>query len=171
GCCPWYGVAIRRGLDAIGGGARVRAPDRVAARKGGTAHHDIRAAHPDERGPEGERVLESGGGDGIGGKPVRMPRPKQPGHLGERGAGSRTLQELDDSEPLSLDPRRGGAHALVGPLGEHDAAPGTARPLVHRVAKRHLPNFFLSALCTTGWTSCDTSPPKRATSRTRLELR
>src|SRR2546427_6127235 len=43
---------------------------RVAARKGGTAHHDIRAAHPHERGAEGERVLESGGGRRVGGKRV-----------------------------------------------------------------------------------------------------
>src|SRR4029077_14416700 len=70
-----------------------------------------------------------------------------------------------------VDPRGGGAHAGVLALGQHDAAARAPGPLVQRVAERHFPNFCLSAGPTAGWTRLDTSPPKRATSRTRLELR
>jgi len=89
----------------------------------------------------------------------------------DAGCGKGPPQNLNHPQTFALQAAGGFLDAVVGSLGEHNAAPGTARPLVHRVAKRHLPNFCLSAFCTTGWTSCDTSPPKRATSRTRLELR
>src|SRR5207244_4493183 len=101
----------------------------------------------------------------------RMSGAEQTHHFGERGAGSGTVQELDNSQPQLLDASRCGPDACVVSFGEHDAAAGTARPLVHRLAERHRVNFFRSAFCTAGWTSDDTSPPNRATSRTRLELR
>src|SRR3989475_11014523 len=144
---------------------------RVAARKGGTAHHAIRAAHPHERGAEGERVLESGGGRRVGGKRVRAAGSQMSDEIRDAGCGKGPPQNLNHPQTFALQAAGGFLYAVVGSLGEHNAAPGTARPLVHRVAKRPLPNFCLSAFCTTGWTSCDTSPPKRATSRTRLELR
>src|SRR5207244_3682167 len=79
-----------------------RGADRVAARERGPADHDVGPAQPDERGAECEGMLEGGRRGDVGGKPVRMPRAKQSGHLGEEGAGSGTLQELDGSKALSL---------------------------------------------------------------------
>src|SRR5205809_1776548 len=163
--------AAHRGDSGRDAHAPERGADRVAARKSGTAHHDIRAAHPHERGAERERVLEGAGGGGVGGERVGAARSQMSHEIRDAGCGKGPPQYLNHPQTLALQATGGFLDALVGSLGEHDAAPGTARPLVHRVAKRHLPNFCLSAFCTTGWTSCDTSPPKRATSRTRLELR
>src|SRR2546430_11922117 len=114
---------------------------------------------------------QGGGGRGVGGKSVRVTRPEQADHLREREAGSGPVQELDGPQPQLLDAVRGGAYAVVPSLGQHDAPARPPGPLVQTVPERHFANFSLTAWCTAGWTSCDPSPPNRATSRTRLELR
>src|SRR5207302_2528466 len=118
-----------------------------------------------------EGMREGGGGGGIVGILVRVAGPQELEHVGERGAGGNTFQELDGSQLQLLDARGGGPDAVVLSLGQHDAAARAPGPLVQGITERHFPNFCLSAWLTEGCTSCDTSPPKRATSRTRLELR
>ena len=85
--------------------------------------------------------------------------------------GSGTIEELDAADPLALDPRRGLSHPGIVALGQHDAALQAPRPLGDAGQKTHLANLRFRAFCTAGCTSAETSPPKRATSRTRLELR
>ena len=71
------------------------------------------------------------------------------------------------SKPLGrgLDPR-------IGPLTEYDSGPRAARLARAAVGRKVIGrNRRASAVATAGCTSAITSPPKRATSRTRLELR
>ena len=72
---------------------------------------------------------------------------------------------------LSADPLGGLAHPGVVPLAQHDALAALGRALQQRVAEAHRAYRWASAFATAGETSALTSPPKRATSRTRLELR
>src|SRR4051812_17769577 len=81
------------------------------------------------------------------------------------------FQHLHDRQPFALHPRRRLLHARIVALGKDDPLLGVPRPLIDAAEKAHLANLRLSACCTTGSTSAETSPPKRATSRTRLELR
>src|SRR4029077_9814965 len=148
-----------------------RGADRVSTRKRRPADHDVRPLQADQRGTEGQGMLQGFRRRRVAGEALGMVRAEQADHLGERGAGSRTLQELDGPEPQPFNPFRGLPHAGVVPFGKHDAPASAPGPLVQRIAKRHRPSFFLSACCTAGWTRLDTSPPKRATSRTRLELK
>ncbi len=62
-------------------------------------------------------------------------------------------------------------HPRVGSLAQHDPAPMGRGPLEQSLQKAHGRNRADSAAATAGCTSALTSPPKRATSRTRLELR
>ncbi len=100
-----------------------------------------------------------------------MPGAKVTNEKRDARCGKGPPQNLHHPESFALEPSRGVLDARVVTLGQHDTPPGAPRPLVERVAERHVANFFASACRTAGWTSCDTSPPKRATSRTRLELR
>ena len=85
--------------------------------------------------------------------------------------GSGSIQELYNAQPVPFDPFSGFLHTRIVAFGKHHALARLARALLDAIQKTHLLNLRLSACCTLGWTSCDTSPPKRATSRTRLELR
>jgi len=116
-------------------------------------------------------MLEGGGGRGVAGEPLLVARTEQADAGREQGAGSRSLEQLDAPEPELFEPGGRSPDARVAPLGQHDAFPRAARPLVQALAERHFANFCRSACRTAGCTSWDTSPPKRATSRTRLELR
>src|SRR5436189_4307526 len=115
-------------------------------------------------------MLETGGGRGVGRKPVGATAAQQPDAVRETGNGKRPAQQLHTRQPFPLQAPRRFLDPRVAALGQHDAAARAPRPLIDAVAERHRPNFRLSACCTAGWTSSDTSPPKRATSRTRLEL-
>src|SRR5205823_2742401 len=124
-----------------------------------------------QRAAVGQGMREGGRGGGVGGKLVRVTGPEQADHLRQRGAGSGPVQELDRPQPQLLDAGGRGAYAVVLSLGQYNAAARAPGPLVQHLTERHFPNFCLRAWPTAGCTSCDTSPPKRATSRTRLELR
>lgn len=65
----------------------------------------------------------------------------------------------------------GGLHSRVGAFREDHTHRGGAGPLPESLQETHVANFRRSASATTGWTKASTSPPNRATSRTRLELR
>src|SRR5207245_568758 len=54
-----------------------RRPDRVTARVGRPAHHDVRAPEADHTGAESERMLEGGGGRGVAGEPLLVARTEQ----------------------------------------------------------------------------------------------
>src|SRR6266702_1752283 len=90
---------------------------------------------------------------------------------GDGGRGQGPPQHFDYPETTRLQLRRRRAHPRVVALGEHDVLPRAARPFIDAVAEAHRPNFWCNAWRTAGWTSCDTSPPNRATSRTRLDER
>ena len=94
-----------------------------------------------------------------------MPRQKRHPRVG------RALQHLDDREPVPLDAFRGFLHSRIAAFGKDHALFRLTRPLLDAIQETHLANLRFSACCTFGWTSWETSPPKRATSRTRLELR
>ena len=72
---------------------------------------------------------------------------------------------------LAAEPRGGGLHPGVVALAQHDAFSAGGGAPEQRLAKPHRPYRAASAVATAGWTSALTSPPNRATSRTRLELR
>ena len=74
-------------------------------------------------------------------------------------------------DPFRPQPLRGGLDPRVVPLGQHHAPAAGARPLQQGRAHAHFAKRARSASATAGWTSAETSPPNRATSRTRLELR
>ena len=74
-------------------------------------------------------------------------------------------------DPVAPKPLGGRAHPRVVALAEDDPLPARGRPLEQCLAEAHRWYRSASALATAGWTSPLTSPPNRATSRTRLELR
>src|SRR5205809_296601 len=156
----------RRGADRP-----ERGPDRVAARKGGPPDHHVREPRAHEARSERERVLERGARRVVGGKPVRPAGAEMLYEAGDGGRGQGPPQHLDYPETTRLQLRRRRAHPRVVALGEHDVLPRAARPFIDAVAEAHRPNFWCNAWRTAGWTSCDTSPPNRATSRTRLDER
>src|SRR5216110_2985564 len=142
---------------------------RVRARIDRAAHHHVGGADAHQTGAARKRMFERLGGGRIGGKPVGTAGAQM---LGEkrRARVREAAQDLHDTEPQLLDPRRRFLHAWVVSFGEDDARPQFFRPLVDAFEEAHLENLRFSACWTVGSTSGDTSPPKRATSRTRLEL-
>src|SRR2546425_1942715 len=147
-----------------------RGVDRIGARIDCPAHHHIGRADPHEAGAARERMLESFGGRRIGGESVGAARPQMTGEERHTRIGS-APQQLDHSQTLALDALCRLLHARIIALREDDARFGFPRPLIDAVEEAHFPNLRFSACWTVASTSCDTSPPKRATSRTRLELR
>src|SRR2546428_595080 len=75
------------------------------------------------------------------------------------------------TQAVGRQPLGGLANPSVGAFGQHDSFLRAPRALVQAPAEAHRANFLRSASWTAGCTRADTSPPKRATSRTRLELR
>src|SRR2546422_11056853 len=84
---------------------------------------------------------------------------------------SATTEQLPARHPHRFHFPRRFLHPRVLALGEHDPSLDCPRPFKDAVQKFHFPNLRFRACWTVGSTSCETSPPKRATSRTRLELR
>ena len=116
-------------------------------------------------------MLECFNGCGVGGESVRFPGPEQPDHLGEWGVGSGTIEQLHPPQAFTLEPPGRLSHARVIAFRQDDPSPHAPRPFVDAAQEAHFANLRFNACCTAGWTSADTSPPNRATSRTRLELR
>src|SRR5467141_125735 len=146
-----------------------RGANRVGAGIDRAAHHDVGRTDPQQARAARERMLQrlSGGGirrKSIGTAGAQVTRKKRHARIG------RAPQHFHDAHPFLLDALGGLLHARVIAFGEDDAWSGVPRPLIYVVEKAHFPNLRFSAFCTVGSTSCDTSPPKRATSRTRLEL-
>src|SRR3989442_13359399 len=81
-----------------------------------------------------------------------------------------TTEQLHARQPHRFQFLRRFLHPRVLALSEHDASFDRPSPFKDAVQKSHFPNLRLRACWTVGSTSCETSPPKRATSRTRLEL-
>src|SRR5712692_5967355 len=80
-------------------------------------------------------------------------------------------QNFNDPKALHLDPPRRFLNTRVVALRQHDPPVRPPRPGKHAVQETHFANFFFRASWTAGWTRAETSPPNRATSRTKLELR
>src|SRR6266516_1438718 len=146
-----------------------RRPYRFGARVHRAAKHDVGGAHPHETRPKHERMLQCLECCSVGWKLVRSARSKQ-GNQRASCVVRRACQKLNASQTLALNSSPCFLNARILPLGEDDASLALPRPLVDAVQKLHLLNLRFRACCTVGSTSCDTSPPKRATSRTRLEL-
>src|SRR2546422_8975641 len=102
---------------------------------------------------------------------VGVPRAQQPGAVRGAGVAADVAQQLDDTQALGRQPLGGFPNTRVVAFGQHNAAVRAPRALVQAVAEAHRANLRRRACWTAGCTSADTSPPKRATSRTRLELR
>ena len=85
--------------------------------------------------------------------------------------GTGTAQENRLGDALLPQPLSRLLHPRVASLAQHDPAPMGRGPLEQSLQKAHGRNRADSAAATEGCTSALTSPPKRATSRTRLELR
>ena len=95
--------------------------------------------------------------------------PRQAGIVDRPDAAAAQQDGL--GHPLVLQPRGGRAHPRVVALAEHDPLAARPRTLEQRPAEAHRWYRSASASATEGCTSVLTSPPNRATSRTRLELR
>src|SRR2546426_9336754 len=95
-------------------------------------------------------MLQGGGGRGVAWEPLLVARTEQSDALREQGAGSRSLEQLDVPEPELLEPGARRPDARVAPLGQHDAFPRAARPVVQALAKCHFGNFCRSACRTAG---------------------
>src|SRR6266540_3872762 len=108
-------------------------------------------------------------GRGIGGESVGAARPQMPGEERQPRIG-RAPQDLHGTQSFLLDALCRLLHARIVALRKDDACSGFPRPLIDAVEEAHFPNLRFRACWTVGSTSGDTSPPKRATSRTRLEL-
>src|SRR2546427_8947928 len=107
-------------------------------------------------GPAGSEMTDTSRETGIG----KRPRPTPP-------------QYLHDPEALGLDAARRFLDAGIVALGQDDPPirPPPPRPGEDAVQEAHFANFCCRACWTARGTSAETSPPNRATSRTRLELR
>src|SRR5690606_25005641 len=91
--------------------------------------------------------------------------PAQPAIPGRRDAAAAEQDRLRD--PVALQPLRRRPDAAILALAEHDARTALRGALEQVVPEAHRPNFPARAAATEGCTSPPTSPPKRATSRTR----
>ena len=143
--------------------------NRVRAGIHGATHHDIGRTDANQARAARERMLQRLGGRGVGGKAVGPPRPQMTGQKRHPRIG-RAPQHLHDAHALPLHALCCVLHARIIAFRKDDAWFGVPRPLIDAVEEAHFANLRFSAFATVGSTSCDTSPPKRATSRTRLEL-
>ncbi len=107
----------------------------------------------------------------VGGELVRPPGPQVPDARREPRVVADIGEHFHPRQTFGAQTVGRRAHARIVALGEHDAPARASRPLVDAGAEGHRPSFLRRAAWTAGWTSPETSPPKRATSRTRLELR
>src|ERR1044071_9202330 len=145
--------------------------DRVCRRIMRATDHDVGRAGAHQARAVGQRMRECLDRRVVGGEALWASFSKQLDHLRRRQMGDGPVEQLDLRELLALEHARRFPHALVVSLGKYDTRSELPRLGEDAVQKRHVPNLRFSACCTAGWTSEETSPPKRATSRTRLELR
>src|SRR5206468_2251752 len=146
-----------------------RGPDRIGARIHRAPDHHVGRTDPDQTRPARERMLQRLRGRSVRRESIGTPRAQVAGEKRHARIGN-APQHFHDAHPFLLDALGRLLHARIIAFGKDDAWSGVPRPLVDAVEKAHFPNLRFSAFWTPGSTSGDTSPPKRATSRTKLEL-
>ncbi len=116
-------------------------------------------------------MLQRFNGCGVSREPVWLTSSEMTNQRGACGVQRGAIQQLHAAQALTLDSRCRFPHARVVAFRQDDPKFRAPRPLIDAAEKAHFANLRFKACWTAGWTSADTSPPNRATSRTRLELR